>query len=179
MCSLYTQVKEVFKASPFLVGDDCVSIMNGTDEGRASGSPWREAMQGAGCVRAALLVPCGSAVLLRGPGSRDSPIWVTVPAWEDLRGWRERRSPIRSRSKPGTGSFWRQVIFSVLRTFRENPQLLVCSERCCCVVDSKRETLTVPHQPPTLNMTLRVCTKGGETSWFSEESVDDREQGER
>ncbi|XP_047600181.1 ectonucleoside triphosphate diphosphohydrolase 6 isoform X4 [Lutra lutra] len=27
------KVKEVFKASPFLVGDDCVSIMNGTDEG--------------------------------------------------------------------------------------------------------------------------------------------------
>ncbi|KAF6087950.1 ectonucleoside triphosphate diphosphohydrolase 6 [Phyllostomus discolor] len=26
-------VKEVFKASPFLVGDDCVSVMNGTDEG--------------------------------------------------------------------------------------------------------------------------------------------------
>ncbi|NP_001309314.2 ectonucleoside triphosphate diphosphohydrolase 6 isoform 7 [Homo sapiens] len=27
------KVKKVFKASPFLVGDDCVSIMNGTDEG--------------------------------------------------------------------------------------------------------------------------------------------------
>ncbi|XP_049555977.1 ectonucleoside triphosphate diphosphohydrolase 6 isoform X3 [Orcinus orca] len=27
------KVKEVFEASPFLVGDDCVSIMNGTDEG--------------------------------------------------------------------------------------------------------------------------------------------------
>uniref|UniRef100_A0A2R8PHY7 Alpha-1,4 glucan phosphorylase n=1 Tax=Callithrix jacchus TaxID=9483 RepID=A0A2R8PHY7_CALJA len=27
------KVKEVFKASPFLVGDDCVSVMNGTDEG--------------------------------------------------------------------------------------------------------------------------------------------------
>ncbi|XP_065378737.1 ectonucleoside triphosphate diphosphohydrolase 6 isoform X2 [Macaca fascicularis] len=30
---LLQKVKEVFKASPFLVGDDCVSIMNGTDEG--------------------------------------------------------------------------------------------------------------------------------------------------
>uniref|UniRef100_A0A8D0UVM1 nucleoside diphosphate phosphatase n=5 Tax=Sus scrofa TaxID=9823 RepID=A0A8D0UVM1_PIG len=30
---LLQNVKEVFKASPFLVGDDCVSIMNGTDEG--------------------------------------------------------------------------------------------------------------------------------------------------
>ncbi|XP_014690717.1 ectonucleoside triphosphate diphosphohydrolase 6 isoform X19 [Equus asinus] len=30
---LLEKVKEVFKASPFLVGDDCVSIMNGTDEG--------------------------------------------------------------------------------------------------------------------------------------------------
>nr|XP_035965903.1 ectonucleoside triphosphate diphosphohydrolase 6 isoform X2 [Halichoerus grypus] len=29
---LLQKVKEVFKASPFLVGDDCVSIMNGTDE---------------------------------------------------------------------------------------------------------------------------------------------------
>ncbi|XP_072490747.1 ectonucleoside triphosphate diphosphohydrolase 6 isoform X7 [Notamacropus eugenii] len=27
------KVREVFQASPFLVGDDCVSIMNGTDEG--------------------------------------------------------------------------------------------------------------------------------------------------
>lgn len=26
----------MFKASPFLVGDDCVSIMNGTDEGRVA-----------------------------------------------------------------------------------------------------------------------------------------------
>ncbi|KAM5304863.1 LOW QUALITY PROTEIN: ectonucleoside triphosphate diphosphohydrolase 6 [Glossophaga mutica] len=31
--NLLQKVKEVFKASPFLVGDDCVSIMNGTDEG--------------------------------------------------------------------------------------------------------------------------------------------------
>ncbi|XP_005006597.1 ectonucleoside triphosphate diphosphohydrolase 6 isoform X2 [Cavia porcellus] len=30
---LLQKVKEVFKASPFLVGEDCVSIMNGTDEG--------------------------------------------------------------------------------------------------------------------------------------------------
>uniref|UniRef100_A0A8I3WNE6 Alpha-1,4 glucan phosphorylase n=1 Tax=Callithrix jacchus TaxID=9483 RepID=A0A8I3WNE6_CALJA len=30
---LLQKVKEVFKASPFLVGDDCVSVMNGTDEG--------------------------------------------------------------------------------------------------------------------------------------------------
>ncbi|XP_047296553.1 ectonucleoside triphosphate diphosphohydrolase 6 isoform X6 [Homo sapiens] len=30
---LLQKVKKVFKASPFLVGDDCVSIMNGTDEG--------------------------------------------------------------------------------------------------------------------------------------------------
>ncbi|XP_016049874.1 ectonucleoside triphosphate diphosphohydrolase 6 isoform X2 [Erinaceus europaeus] len=30
---LLQKVKEVFKASPFLVRDDCVSIMNGTDEG--------------------------------------------------------------------------------------------------------------------------------------------------
>ncbi|ELV12970.1 Ectonucleoside triphosphate diphosphohydrolase 6 [Tupaia chinensis] len=30
---LLQKVEEVFKASPFLVGDDCVSIMNGTDEG--------------------------------------------------------------------------------------------------------------------------------------------------
>ncbi|XP_026633848.1 ectonucleoside triphosphate diphosphohydrolase 6 isoform X2 [Microtus ochrogaster] len=30
---LLQKVKEVFKASPFLVEDDCVSIMNGTDEG--------------------------------------------------------------------------------------------------------------------------------------------------
>ncbi|XP_036041763.1 ectonucleoside triphosphate diphosphohydrolase 6 isoform X2 [Onychomys torridus] len=30
---LLQKVKEVFQASPFLVGDDCVSIMNGTDEG--------------------------------------------------------------------------------------------------------------------------------------------------
>lgn len=30
---LLRKVKEVFEASPFLVGDDCVSIMNGTDEG--------------------------------------------------------------------------------------------------------------------------------------------------
>ncbi|XP_053434453.1 LOW QUALITY PROTEIN: ectonucleoside triphosphate diphosphohydrolase 6 [Nycticebus coucang] len=30
---LLQKVKDVFKASPFLVGDDCVSIMNGTDEG--------------------------------------------------------------------------------------------------------------------------------------------------
>nr|XP_020733713.1 ectonucleoside triphosphate diphosphohydrolase 6 isoform X2 [Odocoileus virginianus texanus] len=30
---LLQKVKEVFEASPFLVGDDCVSIMNGTDEG--------------------------------------------------------------------------------------------------------------------------------------------------
>ncbi|XP_025872127.1 ectonucleoside triphosphate diphosphohydrolase 6 isoform X2 [Vulpes vulpes] len=30
---LLRKVKEVFKASPFLVGEDCVSIMNGTDEG--------------------------------------------------------------------------------------------------------------------------------------------------
>ncbi|XP_033041295.1 ectonucleoside triphosphate diphosphohydrolase 6 isoform X3 [Trachypithecus francoisi] len=30
---LLQKVKEVFKASPFLVADDCVSIMNGTDEG--------------------------------------------------------------------------------------------------------------------------------------------------
>ncbi|XP_006860820.1 PREDICTED: ectonucleoside triphosphate diphosphohydrolase 6-like [Chrysochloris asiatica] len=30
---LLHKVEEVFKASPFLVGDDCVSIMNGTDEG--------------------------------------------------------------------------------------------------------------------------------------------------
>lgn len=29
---LLQKVEEVFKASPFLVGDDCVSIMNGTDE---------------------------------------------------------------------------------------------------------------------------------------------------
>lgn len=29
---LLRKVKEVFEASPFLVGDDCVSIMNGTDE---------------------------------------------------------------------------------------------------------------------------------------------------
>lgn len=28
----------MFKASPFLVGDDCVSIMNGTDEGRVARS---------------------------------------------------------------------------------------------------------------------------------------------
>ncbi|KAJ6667089.1 hypothetical protein lerEdw1_019093 [Lerista edwardsae] len=27
------KVKEIFQASPFLVRDDCVSIMNGTDEG--------------------------------------------------------------------------------------------------------------------------------------------------
>ncbi|XP_016074558.1 PREDICTED: ectonucleoside triphosphate diphosphohydrolase 6 isoform X2 [Miniopterus natalensis] len=32
--NLLQKVKEVFKASPFLVGDDCVSIMNGTDEAR-------------------------------------------------------------------------------------------------------------------------------------------------
>ncbi|XP_066091999.1 ectonucleoside triphosphate diphosphohydrolase 6 isoform X4 [Saccopteryx bilineata] len=31
--NLLQKVKEVFKASPFLVGEDCVSIMNGTDEG--------------------------------------------------------------------------------------------------------------------------------------------------
>ncbi|XP_064332020.1 ectonucleoside triphosphate diphosphohydrolase 6 isoform X3 [Camelus dromedarius] len=30
---LLQKVKEVFEASPFLVGTDCVSIMNGTDEG--------------------------------------------------------------------------------------------------------------------------------------------------
>ncbi|XP_066869931.1 ectonucleoside triphosphate diphosphohydrolase 6 isoform X1 [Kogia breviceps] len=30
---LLRKVKEVFEASPFLIGDDCVSIMNGTDEG--------------------------------------------------------------------------------------------------------------------------------------------------
>ncbi|KAM5246174.1 ectonucleoside triphosphate diphosphohydrolase 6 isoform 2-T2 [Ctenodactylus gundi] len=30
---LLQKVKEVFRTSPFLVGDDCVSIMNGTDEG--------------------------------------------------------------------------------------------------------------------------------------------------
>lgn len=30
---LLQKVKEVFQESPFLVGDDCVSIMNGTDEG--------------------------------------------------------------------------------------------------------------------------------------------------
>ncbi|XP_072490743.1 ectonucleoside triphosphate diphosphohydrolase 6 isoform X3 [Notamacropus eugenii] len=30
---LLQKVREVFQASPFLVGDDCVSIMNGTDEG--------------------------------------------------------------------------------------------------------------------------------------------------
>ncbi|XP_007952375.1 ectonucleoside triphosphate diphosphohydrolase 6 [Orycteropus afer afer] len=30
---LLQKVEEVFKASPFLVGEDCVSIMNGTDEG--------------------------------------------------------------------------------------------------------------------------------------------------
>ncbi|XP_038606932.1 ectonucleoside triphosphate diphosphohydrolase 6 isoform X1 [Tachyglossus aculeatus] len=30
---LLQKVREVFKASPFFVGDDCVSIMNGTDEG--------------------------------------------------------------------------------------------------------------------------------------------------
>uniref|UniRef100_A0A8C6E375 nucleoside diphosphate phosphatase n=1 Tax=Moschus moschiferus TaxID=68415 RepID=A0A8C6E375_MOSMO len=30
---LLRKVKDVFEASPFLVGDDCVSIMNGTDEG--------------------------------------------------------------------------------------------------------------------------------------------------
>ncbi|XP_054986027.1 ectonucleoside triphosphate diphosphohydrolase 6 isoform X2 [Sorex araneus] len=30
---LLQKVEEVFRASPFLVGDDCVSIMNGTDEG--------------------------------------------------------------------------------------------------------------------------------------------------
>ncbi|TEA29133.1 hypothetical protein DBR06_SOUSAS10510105 [Sousa chinensis] len=33
---LLQKVKEVFEASPFLVGDDCVSIMNGTDEGSVS-----------------------------------------------------------------------------------------------------------------------------------------------
>ncbi|XP_059934111.1 ectonucleoside triphosphate diphosphohydrolase 6 isoform X2 [Mesoplodon densirostris] len=33
---LLRKVKEVFEASPFLVGDDCVSIMNGTDEGVAA-----------------------------------------------------------------------------------------------------------------------------------------------
>ncbi|XP_054443430.1 ectonucleoside triphosphate diphosphohydrolase 6 isoform X6 [Pteronotus mesoamericanus] len=31
--NLLQKVQDVFKASPFLVGDDCVSIMNGTDEG--------------------------------------------------------------------------------------------------------------------------------------------------
>lgn len=31
--NLLQKVKEVFKTSPFLVGDDCASIMNGTDEG--------------------------------------------------------------------------------------------------------------------------------------------------
>ncbi|XP_057559314.1 ectonucleoside triphosphate diphosphohydrolase 6 isoform X3 [Hippopotamus amphibius kiboko] len=30
---LLRKVKDVFEASPFLVGDDCVSIMNGSDEG--------------------------------------------------------------------------------------------------------------------------------------------------
>ncbi|XP_014651895.1 PREDICTED: ectonucleoside triphosphate diphosphohydrolase 6 isoform X2 [Ceratotherium simum simum] len=33
---LLQKVKEVFKASPFFVEDDCVSIMNGTDEGVAA-----------------------------------------------------------------------------------------------------------------------------------------------
>uniref|UniRef100_A0A671F1W0 Ectonucleoside triphosphate diphosphohydrolase 6 n=1 Tax=Rhinolophus ferrumequinum TaxID=59479 RepID=A0A671F1W0_RHIFE len=34
--NLLQKVKEVFKASPFLVGDDCVSIMKGTNKGRVA-----------------------------------------------------------------------------------------------------------------------------------------------
>jgi len=58
-------VKEVFKASPFLVGDDCVSIMNGTDEGRVSRSLLCDkAVLGDKAVfRAAIGIPSGSVLL--------------------------------------------------------------------------------------------------------------------
>lgn len=56
----------MFKASPFLVGDDCVSIMNGTDEGRVPRSamcgeavPARQAVHGAaGSTLSALPIRC-------------------------------------------------------------------------------------------------------------------------
>lgn len=67
----------MFKASPFLVGDDCVSIMNGTDEGRVARSIL---CTGAILVRGAMLRAAGStlsSLLIRCTGEEplsDRPI---------------------------------------------------------------------------------------------------------
>lgn len=67
----------MFKASPFLVGDDCVSIMNGTDEGRVSRSPLcDEAVLGNGPCAGLLLVQVGAFSSVRRGQARTT---VTVP----------------------------------------------------------------------------------------------------
>lgn len=73
--SLYLQVEEVFRASPFLVEDDCVSIMNGTDEGIVTAH-----ISGAAAVHhTGFLVPAGDTVLVIG-GRETGKDNAAVPA---------------------------------------------------------------------------------------------------
>lgn len=111
------QVKEVFKASPFLVGEDCVSIMNGTDEGKSgqnSPTPSPTPPTRCCCCCWSLCTGCLWCLALRlflvqvSQGVFPVPVVETVLTWTSANG----------SSESGVESTWGTPIAAALKTLQ-------------------------------------------------------------